>query len=77
VACASSCEDANSRKPFDSTASDLLFVLTDDREIYVIPCRDIANRNSIALGLKWWSFALSEGTDRLVTVRLAGRSGGS
>jgi hypothetical protein len=67
----------HTRKPFDNAASDLLFVLTDPREIHVIPSHEIPDRNSIALGLKWWSFAPSEGTDRLVTVRLAGRSGGS
>ncbi|HUH07282.1 MAG TPA: group I intron-associated PD-(D/E)XK endonuclease [Egibacteraceae bacterium] len=49
----------HTRKLFDNTASDLLFVLTDDREIYVIPCREIPNRNLIALGAKWRQYRKS------------------
>jgi hypothetical protein len=60
----------HTRKPFDSTASDLLFVLTDDREIYVIPCRDIANRNSIALGGKWQRY--KKASDWAVRGRVVG-----
>jgi hypothetical protein len=40
-------------KPFDHASSDLLFVLTDAEEIYLIPCRDFSNTNSIALYYKY------------------------
>lgn len=39
----------HTRKLFDNTASDLLFVLTDDQEMYLVPCSEITNRNSISL----------------------------
>jgi hypothetical protein len=51
----------HTRKPFDNAASDLLFVLTDDREVYVIPCREIPNRNAIALGRKWERYKRASG----------------
>ena len=43
-------------KDFDNAASDLLFVLTDAREIYVIPRPEISNRNAIVLGDKWQGY---------------------
>jgi hypothetical protein len=39
-------------KDFDPAASDLLYVLTDDRERYVIPTSTIRSRTSLHLGPK-------------------------
>lgn len=36
-------------KRFDPAASDLLFVLTDDAEVYVIPTSEIRARNQLSL----------------------------
>lgn len=39
----------HTRKPFDNTASELLFALTDAGDVYVIPCHAIAARTMISL----------------------------
>ena len=39
----------STRKPFDAARSELLFVLTDDADIYVIPCPEIDAVSSITL----------------------------
>lgn len=44
---------ARSVKEFDNTASDLLFVYTDARDVYVIPSAHVQARTMIALGPKW------------------------
>jgi hypothetical protein len=43
----------HTRKPFDHSSSDLLFVLTDDQERYLIPCTDFSNINMISLYKKY------------------------
>jgi hypothetical protein len=43
----------HTRKVFDNTASDLLFVLTDDYEIYVIPSKEVIPRYSLSLCAKY------------------------
>jgi uncharacterized protein YajQ (UPF0234 family) len=43
----------HTRKAFDNAASDLVFVLTDDGDRYVIPSCEIEARRAITLGPKW------------------------
>lgn len=43
-------------KPFDSGAIDFLFVLTDDRERYVIPASALDATSQISLGAKYQEF---------------------
>ena len=43
----------HTRKPFDNTAAELLFVLTDEGDVYLVPCADIAAKASIVLGVKY------------------------
>ena len=40
----------STRKPFDRTRSDLLFVLTDDDQRYVIPCAEITTTRGLFPG---------------------------
>lgn len=40
----------HTRKPFDRSSSELLFVLTDDQSIYVIPCERLDAATSLRLG---------------------------
>ena len=39
----------STRKPFDNARTEILFVLTDDDQRYVIPCGDIATKRSLSL----------------------------
>jgi hypothetical protein len=43
-------------KDFDPSASDLLYVLTDDRERYLIPTRAITTKTSVSLGERMMPF---------------------
>jgi hypothetical protein len=43
----------HTRKPFDHASSDLLFILTDGGAVYLIPCADFTNTNSITLTDKY------------------------
>lgn len=45
-------------RPFDPTASDLLFVLTDDGR-WLIPTSEISATTSLTLGSKWSQFAVT------------------
>ena len=51
----------HTRKPFDNGASELLFVLTDDGDVYLIPCGDITARASIVLGEKYRRYRMVVG----------------
>ena len=51
----------HTRKPFDNTASDLLFVLADDGNQYVIPCSAIQAKRALSLGEKWARFRVVVG----------------
>ena len=51
----------HTRKPFDNTASDLLFVLTDDGCQYVIPSPEINAKRALSLGQKWARFRVVVG----------------
>lgn len=46
----------NSGKKFDPAAADLLYVLTDDSERYVIPTKAIAARSGLTLGPRLHDF---------------------
>ena len=46
----------HTRKPFDAALVDLVYVLTDDGDRYVIPATAIAATRSITLGAKWQAF---------------------
>jgi hypothetical protein len=46
----------HTRKPWDSTASDLLFILTDEGDIYVFPSAAITNRRTISLCEKYQQY---------------------
>jgi hypothetical protein len=43
----------HTRKPFDNSASDLLFALTDSGDVYIIPCPAITARTMISLCSKY------------------------
>ncbi|HVM21429.1 MAG TPA: group I intron-associated PD-(D/E)XK endonuclease, partial [Egibacteraceae bacterium] len=43
----------HTRKPFDRSKSELLFVMTDERDVYVIPCAKLDPRASLSLGEKY------------------------
>ena len=43
----------STRKPFNNKASELLFVLTDDGDIYVMPCSEITATVALSLGAKY------------------------
>ena len=43
----------STRKPFDRTACDVVFVLTDSGDVYVIPSSDIAVLRTLSLGAKY------------------------
>lgn len=45
-------------KPFDATTADLLFVLTETGDEYLIPTAVITCRRSISLGEKWQQYKL-------------------
>ncbi len=46
----------HTRKPFDPTSSEILFVLTDDGDIYVMPCTAIRPVRGMTLGPKYRRF---------------------
>ena len=48
----------STRSPFDASACDLLYVLTDARERYLIPTSVISARNSLNLGARLRSYRL-------------------
>lgn len=50
---ASDSQSFRRRKPFDNTKSALLFTLTDDGSIYLIPSSVIGNRAGLSLGKKY------------------------
>lgn len=61
----------NTMKPWDPTATDLLFVLTDDGDIYVIPSADVTTRTTINLCAKYERYrrarwAIPEAPEQLV-----------
>ena len=49
----------STRTPFDATASELLFVLTDEDACYVIPCREITSRHGLTLSGKYERYRVS------------------
>ncbi len=55
----------STRKPFDNRRSDVLFVLTDDAGIYVIPCAEITTTRSLTLSGKYEQYRAS-GPQQLV-----------
>lgn len=48
----------NTVKPFEATEVDLVYVLTNDGDRYVIPASAITARRTLCLGLKWESFRI-------------------
>ena len=48
----------STRKPFDNRRSDLLFVLTDDDAVYLIPCEEITVSRGLTLSGKWERFRI-------------------
>lgn len=56
----------HTRKPFDKSKSDLLFVLTDDGAVYIIPCQEIAATRGIVLSGKYERFR--DGVPRQLVV---------
>jgi uncharacterized protein YajQ (UPF0234 family) len=55
----------HTRKHFDRSKSDLLFVLTDEESVYLIPCQDLGAVSALALGAKYERFRVS-GPQQLV-----------
>ena len=53
------------RRPFDPTRSELLFILTDQQDIYVVPCERVDGRSSLTLGAKYDRYRVS-GVQQLV-----------
>ncbi len=51
----------HTRKPFDNTKSDLLFVLADDGAMYVIPSAKIACRRTLTLCSKYAQYQVVGG----------------
>ena len=43
-------------RPFDNTKSELLFVLTGDNRIFLIPTNEITAKNSITIGNKYTEY---------------------
>ena len=43
----------HTRKPFDKSKSELLFILTDDGDVYVLKCEDVGPLASMTLGEKY------------------------
>ena len=55
----------HTRKPFDATRSEILFIVTDHGHIYVIPCGDLQSTCSLTLGAKYERFRVT-GDQQLV-----------
>jgi hypothetical protein len=49
----------HTRKPFDRTKSELLFILTDDGHIYVLPCSELEPVASMTLGDKYQHYRVN------------------
>jgi hypothetical protein len=50
----------HTRKPFDAALVEVVYVLTDDGDRYLIPSAVIEARRTISLGVKWQSFRAVE-----------------
>jgi hypothetical protein len=50
-------------KSFDPTSCDLLYVLTDDRDRYLIPSSEVRARHTVTLGQRFAPFLLSRPPD--------------
>ena len=46
-------------KHFDNTKVDIVFVLCDNGDKYVIPAKTITSKNSISVGSKWREFKVA------------------
>ena len=55
----------STRRPFDPSKSEILFVLTDDADVYVIPCCETEAVSSLTLGAKYERFRVT-GPQQLV-----------
>lgn len=55
----------STRKPFDNTQSELLFILTDDGDIYLLPCRDVVPKRALGLSGKYDRYRVT-GPEQLV-----------
>jgi hypothetical protein len=49
----------STRKPFNNTASELLFVLTDHGATYLIPCREITSTRGLTLSGRYEQYRVS------------------
>ena len=49
----------STRKPFDKTQSELLFILTDDGHMYLLPCADVVPTRSLSLCAKYDAYRLT------------------
>ena len=46
-------QSLSTRKPFDNSSSDLLFALTDDDDVYIVPCSAIRTRRTLNMCAKY------------------------
>ena len=58
-------QSVSTRKPFDNRASELLFVLTDENDMYLIPCGVITTRRVLTLSGRFEAFRVT-GAQQLV-----------
>ena len=55
----------STRKPFDRRRSEILFIMTDDGDVYVIPCAQVDAASQLTLGRKYGRFRIT-GQQQLV-----------